>query len=75
MTESPSPSNLKHKKPRSGDPKNSAMVEEHSSATASQSKMQSKTYKKPVQSTNNNSKSQAAEVRLSSDRMSAKEKD
>uniref|UniRef100_A0A672RL65 Trichohyalin-like n=1 Tax=Sinocyclocheilus grahami TaxID=75366 RepID=A0A672RL65_SINGR len=75
VTESPPSRNLKNKKPRSGDPKNPAMAEEHSSVTASQSKMQSKTYKKTIQSTNNKSKSQAVEVRLSSDRMSDKEKE
>uniref|UniRef100_A0A8C1KXD5 X-linked retinitis pigmentosa GTPase regulator n=1 Tax=Cyprinus carpio TaxID=7962 RepID=A0A8C1KXD5_CYPCA len=75
VTESPPSRNLKNKKPRSGDPKNPAMAEEHSSVTASQSKMQSKTYKKTIQSTKNKSKSQVVEVRLSSDRMSAKEKE
>uniref|UniRef100_A0A9J7XDD6 X-linked retinitis pigmentosa GTPase regulator n=1 Tax=Cyprinus carpio carpio TaxID=630221 RepID=A0A9J7XDD6_CYPCA len=75
VTESPPSRNLKNKKPRSGDPKNPAMAEEHSYVTASQSKMQSKTYKKTIQSTKNKSKSQVVEVRLSSDRMSAKEKD
>ncbi|XP_050974418.1 X-linked retinitis pigmentosa GTPase regulator isoform X2 [Labeo rohita] len=75
VTESSPPGNLKHKKSRTGDTKNPGMAEGHSSATVSQSKMQSKTYKKPIQSTNNKSKSQTVKVRLSSDRMSAKEKE
>ncbi|XP_056116722.1 uncharacterized protein DDB_G0290685 [Rhinichthys klamathensis goyatoka] len=75
MTESPPPSNLKQKKPRSGDPKNAATQEERFYATASQSKMQSKTYKKPIQSTNNKSKGEAVEVRSSPERMSAKERE
>ncbi|XP_059355840.1 X-linked retinitis pigmentosa GTPase regulator [Carassius carassius] len=68
VTESPLSCSLKNKKPRSGDPKNPPMEEEHSSVLASRSKMQSKTYNKTIQSTKN-----VVEVRLSSDRMSAKE--
>ncbi|XP_048049729.1 trichohyalin [Megalobrama amblycephala] len=75
MTESLPPSSLKHKKPRSGNPKNPATQEKCFSTTASQSKIQSKTYKKPIQSTNNKSKVQAVEVRLSPERMSAKERE
>ncbi|XP_051762503.1 X-linked retinitis pigmentosa GTPase regulator-like isoform X1 [Ctenopharyngodon idella] len=75
MTESLPPSNLKHKKPRSGNPKNPATQEKCFSTTASQSKIQSKTYQKPIQSTNNKSKVQALEVRLSPERMSANERE
>ncbi|ROI57068.1 X-linked retinitis pigmentosa GTPase regulator [Anabarilius grahami] len=75
MTESLPPSNFKHKKPRSGNPKNPATQDKCFSTTASQSKIQSKTYKKPIQSTNNKSKVQAVEVRLSPERMSAKERE
>ncbi|KAK9969383.1 hypothetical protein ABG768_027560 [Culter alburnus] len=75
MTESLPPSSLKHKKPRSGNSKNPATQEICFSTTASQSKIQSKTYKKPIQSTNNKSKVQAVEVRLSPERMSAKERE
>ncbi|XP_067266488.1 calponin homology domain-containing protein DDB_G0272472 [Chanodichthys erythropterus] len=75
VTESLPPSNLKHKKPRSGNSKNPATQEKCFSTTASQSKIQSKTYKKPIQSTNNKSTVQAVEVRLSPERMSAKERE
>ncbi|XP_073701545.1 uncharacterized protein rpgra [Garra rufa] len=75
VTESSPPSSLKRKKPRFRDQKNLVMAEEQSSATASRSKTQSKTYKKPIQSMNNKSKNQSVEDRLSPDRMSAKEKE
>ncbi|XP_056322083.1 X-linked retinitis pigmentosa GTPase regulator [Danio aesculapii] len=72
ITESQSSSNLMLKKPRSGDVENTAEVEEHSSVTALRSKVQPKTNKKTIQSTNNKYKDQV-EVKSSPDGISAKE--
>nr|ADA84471.1 retinitis pigmentosa GTPase regulator protein 1 [Danio rerio] len=73
ITESQSSSNLMHKKPRPGDAENNAEVEEQSSVTALQSKVQPKIVKTTIQSTNNRYKGKKIEVKSSPDGISAKE--